>query len=67
MKATSSAEAVAELISVEGMKAALNFGNSKLYEVIGSGELRTVKVGRRRFTTRRFLAEYVASLEAQAA
>jgi excisionase family DNA binding protein len=38
-------------------------GGSVLYELIRSGQLRTVKQGRRRLVPVSALAEYVASLE----
>jgi excisionase family DNA binding protein len=41
-------------------------GRTKVYELIASGELRTVKIGRRRFVPVSAIAEYVARLEAQA-
>lgn len=53
-----------KLIPVEEMRSLLHMGNSKLYEEMGSGRLKTVKVGQRRYTTQRFLNEYVAGLEA---
>ena len=39
---------VRKLVSVDGARAILGgIGRTKLYELIGSGELRTVKLGRR--------------------
>jgi excisionase family DNA binding protein len=34
-------------VTVNNAKAALGIGHTKLYELIGEGELKTVKVGRR--------------------
>jgi excisionase family DNA binding protein len=47
--------------------AALRLSRSVLYELIRSGQLRTVKQGRRRLVPVSALAEYVASLESGAA
>ncbi len=41
-------------------------GRTKVYELITSGELRTVKIGRRRFVPASAVEEYVARLEQQA-
>jgi excisionase family DNA binding protein len=38
-------------------------GRTKIYELIASGELRTVKIGRRRFIPVTAVQEYVARLE----
>ena len=42
-------------------------GRTKVYELITSGELRTVKIGRRRFVPATAVEEYVARLEQQGA
>lgn len=42
-------------------------GRTKVYELITSGELRTVKIGRRRFVPASAVEEYVARLEQLAA
>ncbi|MGY1680712.1 helix-turn-helix domain-containing protein [Geodermatophilus sp. SYSU D01176] len=41
-------------------------GRTKVYELITSGKLRTVKIGRRRFVPASAVMEYVARLEQQA-
>jgi excisionase family DNA binding protein len=41
-------------------------GRTKVYELITSGELRTVKIGRRRFVPAAAVEEYVARLERRA-
>lgn len=41
-------------------------GRSKLWELIGSGELRSVKIGKRRLVPEQAICEYIARLEAQA-
>ncbi len=38
-------------------------GRTKVYELIASGDLRTVKIGRRRFIPVTAVQEYVARLE----
>jgi excisionase family DNA binding protein len=48
---------------VEEAAAALRLSRSVLYELIRSGQLRTVKQGRRRLVPVSALAEYVARLE----
>lgn len=35
-------------VTVAGARAALGIGTTKIYELIGRGQLRTVKIGRRR-------------------
>ena len=42
---------MAELIAVPALMARLGIGRTKLYELIDSGELRSVKIGSRRFVT----------------
>lgn len=39
-----------------------NIGRVKFYELVKSGELKTVKIGRRRFVSREALETFVASL-----
>jgi excisionase family DNA binding protein len=34
-------------VTVDGAKKALGIGTTKLYELIGNGQLKTVKIGRR--------------------
>jgi len=40
-----------------------NIGRSKLFELLASGELRSVHIGRRRFVPAAAIAEYVERLE----
>jgi excisionase family DNA binding protein len=51
------------LYRVEEAAEALRLSRSALYEVIRSGQLRTVKCGRRRLVPVAALAEYIAILE----
>ena len=53
----------AVLYRVDEAADALRLSRSALYELIRSGQLRTVKAGRRRLIPVAALAEYVASLE----
>jgi excisionase family DNA binding protein len=46
-------------------KALGGLGRTKLYELITSGELRTVKIGRRRFVPASAVEEYAARLQQQ--
>ena len=52
------------LLNVDEAAQALRLSRSLLYELIRSGQLRTVKAGRRRLVPVSALAEYVASLSA---
>ncbi|MCU1669508.1 MAG: hypothetical protein JWP40_2435 [Blastococcus sp.] len=48
-------------------KALGGLGRTKVYELITSGQLRTVKIGRRRFVPTTAIDEYVARLQQQGA
>lgn len=50
------------LLSVDEAAKALRLSRSLIYELIRSGQLRTVKAGRRRLVPVLALSEYVASL-----
>ena len=52
----------AVLCDVDEAAEALRLSRSSIYELIRSGQLRTVKQGRRRLVPVTALAEYVASL-----
>jgi excisionase family DNA binding protein len=58
------AEYVARLHHVESVMARLGVGRSKIFELIASGELRSVKVGRRRLVSEAALTEFIESLDA---
>lgn len=51
------------LYRVEEAAEALRLSRSALYELIRSGQLRSVKAGRRRLVPVTALTEYIASLE----
>ena len=43
----------------------LSIGRSLYYELIGSGRLRSVKIGKRRLVPEQAICEYIAQLERQ--
>jgi excisionase family DNA binding protein len=55
---------VARLNSIESVMARLNLGRSMVYAKLGSGELRSVKVGRRRLVPESALIDFINQLEA---
>jgi excisionase family DNA binding protein len=59
---TVKSEVVPIMYRVDEAAAALRLSRSSVYELIRSGQLRTVKQGRRRLVPVTALAEYVASL-----
>jgi excisionase family DNA binding protein len=58
------AEQVARLNSVEEVMNRLCLGRSKVYEVLANGQLRSVKVGRRRLISEAALVDFINHLEA---
>jgi excisionase family DNA binding protein len=54
----------ARLNSVEDVMERLKLGRSKVFEVIGSGALRSIKVGRRRLVSEAALVDFISRLEA---
>ncbi len=54
---------IAVLYSVEEAAEALRLSRSRIYELIRSGKLRTVKAGRRRLVPVAALAEFVSVIE----
>ena len=52
-----------QLLDLTEARAVLGgIGRTKLYELVGTGELRTVKIGRRRFVPVQAIEEYVQGL-----
>lgn len=45
--------------------ALLSVGRTTIYELIGSGSLRTIKIGSRRLVARRDLEDFVAGLRGE--
>jgi excisionase family DNA binding protein len=60
------AEPIARLHNVESAMARLGVGRSTIFELIASGELRSVKVRRRRLIPEQALRDFVARLDQQA-
>ncbi|MGO9386111.1 MAG: helix-turn-helix domain-containing protein [Mycobacterium sp.] len=56
--------AVARLNSVEDVMERLKLGRSKVYEELGSGRLRSIKVGRRRLVSEAAIVDFINHLEA---
>ena len=57
---------MAELIAVPAVMARLGIGRTKLYELIDSGELRSVTIGSRRFVTDAALDDFITRLDERA-
>jgi excisionase family DNA binding protein len=60
------AEALARLHSIERAQERLGVGRSKIFELIAAGELRSVRVGRRRLVPEQAIRDFVARLDEQA-
>lgn len=58
---------MSKLLNEQEVRALIPIGRSKYYELIRSGELRSVKIGRRRFVTEQAVAEFIAGLDSAAA
>ncbi|RDI64041.1 helix-turn-helix domain-containing protein [Nocardia pseudobrasiliensis] len=54
---------MSRLLTEQEVRKLIPIGHSKYYELIGSGELRSVKIGRRRFVTEQAVADYIADLD----
>lgn len=63
-EAEAGARAPDRLLDVESAAGALSIGRSALYSLIGSGELRSIRVGRRRLIPAASIAEYIAERQA---
>jgi excisionase family DNA binding protein len=53
-----------QLHPLETVTARLGVGRSTVFDLIGSGQLRSVKVGRRRLVSESALVEFINQLEA---
>jgi excisionase family DNA binding protein len=62
--ADASAAEVARLNSIEQVQTRLGIGRSMVFELIASGQLRSVLIGRRRLVTETAIAEFIEALEA---
>lgn len=58
-------EQQAKLRAIPGVMEDLSVGRSKVFELIESGELRSVKIGRRRLVPSSAIAEYIERLESE--
>lgn len=54
------------LLSIDEAAATLGIGRTRLYREVGAGQLRTVKVGRRRLVPAGAIAGYIAAHQAVA-
>jgi excisionase family DNA binding protein len=61
-----SAERIARLHNIESAMARLGVGRSTVFELIASGALRSVKVGRRRLVPEQAIRDFVDRLDQQA-
>jgi excisionase family DNA binding protein len=55
-----------QLLSVSAAMTVLNLGRTRLYELINTGRLRSVREGRRRLIPLTAIRDYVALLEQEA-
>jgi excisionase family DNA binding protein len=55
----------AKLLPVEAVMAQLGVGRSTVYELLGSNQLRSVKIGRRRLVPQAAVDELIANLIAK--
>jgi len=58
------AEVNARLNSVERVMEKLGVGRSTVFELMAGGQLRSVKIGRRRMVSDRAISEFINKLEA---
>ncbi|MBF6092349.1 helix-turn-helix domain-containing protein [Nocardia cyriacigeorgica] len=54
---------MSKLLTESDVRKLIPIGHSKYYELIGTGQLRSVKIGRRRFVTEQAVADYIATLD----
>jgi len=54
---------MSKLLTEADVRELIPIGHSKYYELIGSGALRSVKIGRRRFVTEQAIVDYIAGLD----
>jgi excisionase family DNA binding protein len=63
---TGTSEQLARSNSVDDVIDRLKLGRSKVYEVLGTGQLRSIKVGRRWLVSEAALVDFINLLEAGA-
>ncbi len=54
---------MSKLLNEAEVRKLIPIGHSKYYELIGSGELRSVRVGRRRFVSEQAVSDYINALD----
>jgi excisionase family DNA binding protein len=54
-----------KLYTIEDVCISLSIGRTKLYELIGGGELKTIKLGKSRRITSESLSNYINSKQAE--
>ncbi|MGS2807983.1 hypothetical protein [Nocardia sp. MW-W600-9] len=54
---------MSKLLNEAEVRKLIPIGHSKYYELIGSGALRSVKIGSRRFVTEQAVTDYISSLD----
>jgi excisionase family DNA binding protein len=57
-------EQVARMNNIEDVMDRLKIGRSRVYEELGTGRLRSVKIGRRRLIPESAIVEFIEKLEA---
>lgn len=57
---------MSKLLTEKEVRQLIPIGHSKYYELVGSGQLRSVRIGRRRFVTEQAVADYIAGLDVAA-
>ncbi|WP_071926653.1 helix-turn-helix domain-containing protein [Nocardia mangyaensis] len=58
---------MSKLLNEAEVRKLIPIGRSKYYELISSGALRSVKIGRRRFVTEQAVTDYISALDQVAA
>lgn len=58
---------MSQLLTEKDVRRRIPIGHSKYYELIASGALRSVKIGRRRFVTEQAVIDYITHLDQAAA
>ncbi|WP_063056218.1 helix-turn-helix domain-containing protein [Nocardia salmonicida] len=58
---------MSKLLNEAEVRKLIPIGHSKYYELIGSGALRSVRIGRRRFVSEQAVADYISGLDEAAA
>ncbi|MFC9876721.1 helix-turn-helix domain-containing protein [Nocardia salmonicida] len=54
---------MSKLLNEAEVRKLIPIGHSKYYELIGTGALRSVKIGRRRLVSEQAVADYIAELD----